>query len=327
MTVRPTSVIVCTHDRAALLYRVISQIRAQDYPAEAFEIIVVDHRSTDHTPRIVQQLAAEPGVPVRYVLEVRPGITFARNRGAEEACYPYLAYLDDDCRIEPDWLTQLVKGFNLDEHVEVVGGKILLDWDQQEKPSWFGTEQELWLGSNIHLGNKIRLLEENPRVLEGNMAITRAAWQAAGGFLGMEQFGSQNMAAGEAIYLLNQIVHLGGKIAFIPSAVAYHYVGKRTPRAMLRRAYWQGVSDGILYSLLSHNKSWIAQAKSMILDTLPMFALFVFTAISILRRNKARSMYHLLRAFRRIGLLLAKIHLAGDWARARSWFKNRVNAE
>jgi glycosyltransferase involved in cell wall biosynthesis len=103
MTVRQISVIVCTHNRATLLPRVIGQIRAQDYPVQAFEIIVVDHRSTDQTPWVVQQLAAEPGVPVRYVLEVRPGVTFARNRGAEEACFPIWLIWMTIVVSDPDW--------------------------------------------------------------------------------------------------------------------------------------------------------------------------------------------------------------------------------
>ena len=72
MTVRPISVIICTHNRADLLPRVIGQLRTQDYPVDAFEIIVVDNCSTDHTPQVVKRLVAEPGVPVHYVAENRP---------------------------------------------------------------------------------------------------------------------------------------------------------------------------------------------------------------------------------------------------------------
>ncbi|HUV67645.1 MAG TPA: glycosyltransferase family A protein [Sedimentisphaerales bacterium] len=113
MTVRPTSVIVCTHNRADRLREVVHQLRAQDYPADAFEIIVIDNLSTDHTPQVVERLVAERGVPVRYVAESRPGITFARSREAKVARYPYLAYLDDDCSVEPDWPSQPVQGFDL----------------------------------------------------------------------------------------------------------------------------------------------------------------------------------------------------------------------
>src|ERR1044071_3533622 len=133
MTIRPTSVIVCTHNRADLLPRVMNQLLAQDYPPAAFEIIVVDNCSTDHTPQVIERLVTKPGVPVRYIAECCPGITFARNRGAEVARYPYLAYIDDDCSVEPDWLSQLVQGFDLRDDVVVVGGRVVLDWSQTEK--------------------------------------------------------------------------------------------------------------------------------------------------------------------------------------------------
>lgn len=69
MTVRPISIIACTHNRADLLPRVIDQLRAQDYPADAFEIIVVDNCSTDQTPQVVGQFIAQPRVSVHYVAE------------------------------------------------------------------------------------------------------------------------------------------------------------------------------------------------------------------------------------------------------------------
>jgi len=74
MTVRPTSIIVCTHNRANLLPRVIGQLRVQDYPRDAFEIIVVDNCSVDQTPQIVGRFVTEPGVPVHDVAENRPGV-------------------------------------------------------------------------------------------------------------------------------------------------------------------------------------------------------------------------------------------------------------
>jgi hypothetical protein len=171
MTIHPTSVIVCTHNRADLLPNTIARLRAQDYPSAAFEIIVVDNCCLDHTPQVVERLVTMPGVTVRYIAESRLGITFARNRGAEEARYPYLAYLDDDCSVEPDWLSELVQGFDLYDDVVVVGGRVVLDWSQTEKPSWLGSGLEPWLGANSHLGSRPRLLDAKTQVMEGNMAL------------------------------------------------------------------------------------------------------------------------------------------------------------
>ena len=155
-TIRSTSVIVCTHDRANLLPRVIGQLRGQDYPADAFEIIVVDHGSSDDTQQVVERLVGEPGVPVRYISENRPGVTAARNRGAEEAICPYLAYLDDDCSVEPDWLSQLVGGFDLHRDVVAIAGRVVLDWSHAERPAWLGPELEPWLAATRYLGQQPR---------------------------------------------------------------------------------------------------------------------------------------------------------------------------
>jgi glycosyltransferase involved in cell wall biosynthesis len=325
MIFRQTSVIVCTHNRADLLPRVINQLRAQDYPADAFEIIVVDNVSTDHTQQVVEHFVAEPGVRVHYVVESRPGVTFARNRGAEEAHYPYLAYLDDDCSVEPDWLSQLIQGFDLRDDVVVVGGRVVLEWSLQEKPTWLNPKLEHWLAAYGNFGTQPQLLENKARVIEGNMALTYEAWHAAGGFLGMEQFGSKHFAAGEVHFLLRQIERIGGKVAYVPNAVVYHHVGRRTRRWMLQRAYWQGVSDGIL-DYLVNRRSTLSTTGHIILDLAAMIVLCGFTGFSYLMADKGTAMFHLLRAIRRLGLILCEMRIVGDWARALSWVSGHHQA-
>lgn len=318
MRLYPISVIVCTHNRAELLPRVLGQLRAQDYPAEAFEILVVDNGSTDQTPEVVQRLSAEPGIPIRYLVENRPGVTFARNRGAELARYPYLAYLDDDCSLEPNWLQQLISGFDLDEKVAIVGGQVQLDLDGKPRPAWLGPQSERWLATYNHPGEHPRLLSASGYLIEGNLAITRAAWEMSGGFLGMDQFGSPHMAAEEIIYLLKQIERRGGRIAFVPGALVHHHPGLRPWQWFLKRAYWHGVSDGILDYLLSP-RSWLRVGLQTLLDLLAMLAFLGFSGFSLLTFNLASAMYQLLRATARFGKILSQARFAGDWPRVHAW--------
>lgn len=312
------SVIVCTHNRAGQLARLLAQLRCQDYPGGAGEIVVVDNRSTDGTAGRVRALQREPGVPLRYIFESRVGITWARNRGAEAARYDYLVYIDDDCSPGPGWLKHLIQGFDLDPLVEVVGGRVIVDWDGGPLPWWYGPELERSLAGTSHLGEKARILEKEPRVIECNMAIRKEAWRAGGGFLGMEQFGSRHCAAGEVIPLLARLGHLGGKVAFTPGAQVHHHVGKRDLRWMLARAYWQGVSDGLADHLLGRRRC-AGTALRAAADAAAMFLLLVFFLISILRFSAPASVRQLLRAVRRFGLLAGELHLAGDWRKLRAW--------
>jgi glycosyltransferase involved in cell wall biosynthesis len=315
--VRAVSVIVCTHNRSDRLPKVISLLRAQDYPRDAVEIVVVDNRSSDHTSRVVKQLAAEPGITVRYVYESRSGITFARNRGAEEARHPYLAYIDDDCAVRSDWLRRLMGGFDLHARVVAAGGLVSLKWEQP-RPAWLGQELDAWLADTCYLGDQARLLNDDERLVESNTAFERRAWQSAGGFIGMEQFGSRNMAAGEVLYLLHQLRRQGGRVAFVPAAVMEHHVNAPTRRRMLERAYWQGVSDAILKHLL-HRRSGFSTAWRAVLDLGALLVLLGWSAATYASGNSAKGMYHLTRAVRRIGFLLSELRLVGDWQSVRTW--------
>lgn len=324
MAARKISIIVCTHNRAEMLPGLIHQLRAQDYPADSFEIIVVDNNSTDNTFQTLEQLAGEAGTPIQYVAENRVGITLVRNRGAEAARYPYLAYLDDDCNVNPDWLKHLVSGFDLHQNVVAVGGQIELQW-RAPKPNWLGADLNQWFAANSYLGAESRLLSQRENIIEGNMALNKQAYLAAGGFLGMEQFGSQNMAAGEVLYLLQQLRRQGGEVAFIPQAVALHNVYPGNQQRMIRRAYWQGVSDGIMNYLI-YRYSWFSTAGRFIFDAAAFVALIGFSIFSFIKADQAKSMFHLLRAIRRMGLVLSELHLAGDWVRVRSWISTNQYA-
>lgn len=318
MTVRPVNVIVCTRNRAHLLPKVIGQLRTQDYPVDAFEIIVVDNGSTDQTQQVVDQFINEPGVRLHYVVESRSGITFARNRGAVVASYPYLAYLDDDCSVRSDWLSQLIQGFDIHDDVAVVGGRVVLDWSQTERPAWLGPELERWLAANSHLGAQPRLLNDKEHIVEGNIALKREAWLSTGGFLGMEQFGSRNMAASEVLYMLKQIERQGLKIAFVPGAIAHHRVRLQSKQRMLERAFWQGVSDGILDYLINR-RSWLSTFIRIILDAAAMIVLLGYAGFSYLKADKTKGFYHLLRVIRRFSLILSEMCMLGDWTRVRTW--------
>jgi glycosyltransferase involved in cell wall biosynthesis len=318
MTIRAFSVIVCTYNRANFLPRVISRLRVQNYPANAFEIILVDNGSTDDTKQVVERLEAEPGVPIRYVFEGRSGVTFARNRGAEEAHYSHLAYLDDDCSVGADWLSRLDSGFDLDKYVSIVAGRIKVDYGVQKIPAWLGPKLEGWLGEYNFPGTKSHLLDNPSYICEGNMAISRQACEEVGGFLGMDQFNSPHIAAKEITYLLEKVKRKGGKVAFVPEAIAHHHTIIPSQWRMLMRAYSNGISDSILDYLLKRS-SGIAVIYRPVLDIMAMSLFLCLSFFFLLIFDKAASMYHLVRAAARFGRVLSELHLVGDWRRVRLW--------
>jgi hypothetical protein len=87
---------------------------------------------------------------------------------------------------------------------------------------------------------------------------------------------------------------------------------------MVARAYWQGISDGLLDSLLGR-RSGAGIVRRVAIDAAAALALFGLSAGSIFRGSIPLSLSLLLRAVRRLGLLVCELHLAGDWSKLRAW--------
>ncbi|WP_022835054.1 glycosyltransferase [Salisaeta longa] len=112
------SVIVPVYNGAATLPACLDGLAAQAYPADRFEVIVVDNGSTDATASV----ARAAGVRVLHETDIQSSYA-ARNRGIRHAKGRLFAFTDADCVPAPDWLMQAVPAFE-DATVGAVGGAI-----------------------------------------------------------------------------------------------------------------------------------------------------------------------------------------------------------
>jgi glycosyltransferase involved in cell wall biosynthesis len=108
------TVVVCTRNRPDSLAVCLEALAAQDHPDYA--VIVVDNAPTDERTREVAERFR-----VGYVVEPRPGLDWARNRGLEAARTDIVAYTDDDAKPDRGWLRALCAGFVAEEVVAVTG--------------------------------------------------------------------------------------------------------------------------------------------------------------------------------------------------------------
>ncbi len=86
------SVIIPTYQCAQYLRRALESIRAQTYPAENIETIVVDDGSTDDTGEVIKPYLSW----VKYIYKSNAGCGAARNTGIRASNGDYLAFLDAD---------------------------------------------------------------------------------------------------------------------------------------------------------------------------------------------------------------------------------------
>jgi GT2 family glycosyltransferase len=99
------SVVVPTYARADRVARLLVALDGQrvEWP---FEVVVVDDGSPPEHARAIDRAAAACSVPVTVVHQARRGPAAARNLGWRRATAPVVAFTDDDCVPDPDWLAR-----------------------------------------------------------------------------------------------------------------------------------------------------------------------------------------------------------------------------
>jgi glycosyltransferase involved in cell wall biosynthesis len=88
------SVVIPTHNRAALLEHSLKSLTRQTLPASDFEVILVDDGSTDRTSDVCEKWSSR--LPLVRTRIERSGIAAAKNIGIFAATSPIILFFDDD---------------------------------------------------------------------------------------------------------------------------------------------------------------------------------------------------------------------------------------
>lgn len=112
------SVVICTRERPEDLRQCLDSIISSmpDGLPECGEVIVVDNSPTSDSTRILVEQ-----YPVRYLVEERVGLNWARNRGARSAAGEIVIFTDDDVVVDKDWIPSILKPFRNPRVAAVTG--------------------------------------------------------------------------------------------------------------------------------------------------------------------------------------------------------------
>ncbi len=111
------SVVIPAHDAGKFLGKSIDALMASDLARSRWELIVVDDASTDETSEIARRADKLISISGRA-----HGPAYARNRGAEAARAPIVAFVDADVCVHPDALQRLLAHLNDDSRLAAVFG-------------------------------------------------------------------------------------------------------------------------------------------------------------------------------------------------------------
>jgi GT2 family glycosyltransferase len=216
------SVVICTRERPNDLRRCLTALqRAIPRP---FEIITVDNAPTSGET----QLVAKEFPEFRYVLEPRPGLDWARNRGLLEAKGAIVAFVDDDVVVSERWAGMLMQAFARNPAAAAVTGLIAayeLETESQahfELHSGFGRGLvPFWVHHPIGGGMPWQALATGSLGSGANMAFRREVFDRIGLFLPQLDCGTRTEGGGDLEILYRTLKH-GFPIAYEPRAMVWH---------------------------------------------------------------------------------------------------------
>lgn len=127
------SVVVPTCKQPNHLLKCLDALSRQKLPHHQFEIIVVDDANDRVTEATVRNFTQVFGIEARYLSQPkRMGLAAARNRGWQAARGRIVAFTDDDCQPQPDWLKAAHACFK--RGAQVVSGRVRIPVSNRPSP-------------------------------------------------------------------------------------------------------------------------------------------------------------------------------------------------
>lgn len=239
------SIVIATYNRSAMLMQTLQSVIEQTLPREEWECVVVNNNSTDSTATDFDAFAARyPDYNLRMVLETNQGLSYARNRGIRESEGEYIAIVDDDERIAPEFVASYVALFDEVPDAVAAGGPIVAEYPTG-RPRWMSAFTERPIANTMYFGEEVREFPRGRVPGGGNMALRRSAVRRYGVFDTSLGYVGESLVGGEESDLFERLQIAEAKYYYVPKAVMYHIIPKEklTVEYLRRLSYNVGVSQ------------------------------------------------------------------------------------
>jgi cellulose synthase/poly-beta-1,6-N-acetylglucosamine synthase-like glycosyltransferase len=190
------SVIIAARNEEATLPYLIATVRAQTYPSDLFEVIIVNDHSTDNTAALAKEF---DGTRWQMILPNADASTSSKKiaiaSGIEKAKGELLVITDADCRVNKDWI-RTIAAFYEEKNAAFIAAPVKFTHDHSLLQVFqvldFMTLQGITAAS---------VASSTHAMCNGaNLAYTKQAFQKVNGFAGIDK-----VATGDDMLLMHKI--------------------------------------------------------------------------------------------------------------------------
>lgn len=232
------SVVILTHNRDKDCAEAIESCLNQGL--KPLEIIVVDDQSS--IPFEYYRLENYPKIEIIRT-ETELGSAAARNLGIKQAKGNIVAFIDDDCIANHDWIKTIRQVFE-ETNADIAGGRVLPIYSSS-LPEWWNDKFDVFI--SVHSSPQ----ELHPNFFLCNMAVRKRLFSKLGYF--NEKLGRKGglLISNEETEFIDRAAENGGNIVFSEKMKVWH---KANPSRMsmvflFKRAWFQGVSNRLQYPI------------------------------------------------------------------------------
>ncbi|WP_299708229.1 glycosyltransferase [uncultured Pontibacter sp.] len=229
------TVIIPIRNEVRHILNLLRDLEKQNYPAELFEVLVVDDHSDDNTAHLIEEFIPESKLSLRLIRLAAHGAGTGKKAaiklGIAQASGELLVFTDGDCRVQPDWLRLFAYTYTSRQAIFISGPVVF-----HHTHTLLERMQLVEFASLIGVGGASIGLKQ-PNMCNGaNLAYTRRVFEEVGGFAGNE-----GIASGDDEFLLHKVCQLyPDRIAFLKheGATVYTEARKTVSSFISQRVRW-----------------------------------------------------------------------------------------
>jgi GT2 family glycosyltransferase len=227
------TIVICTHNRAALLSKTLESINNAIIPAQAnIVILVIANACSDDTLERLQEYQRQQHnkhlLPIEFTEESKAGKSHALNQALTLILDGWIGFIDDDHRVDENYFKSVIDAIVNSPNVTLFCGKIIPDWTGQEPP-WVHEKGKFKITPFpvpfFDLGdNTLMLSEKNSIPGGGNLIVEKKVFERIGNF--SEALGPKghNLMGSEDSDFILRALKARERLEYIPAIVQYHYV-------------------------------------------------------------------------------------------------------